>query len=381
MIDIKHDVLVSVNVKDKNKLLLKIYESGINIKKIKYLKDELEFETSIENYFNLKKYIKSYKFKIKNNVGLFFYLSVLKKNKVFVINIALAIILLYIFSNTIISVKVVHSKKYIRDIVTSSLEEYGIKKLSWKKNYKELSKIKEKILESYPKNLEWLEIEQIGMTYVVRVEERIITEIEPEKQSCNIVATKNGIVTDIHSNKGQELVSVGDYVKTGDIIISGEIKFNDSIKNIVCASGEVMAEVWYTSEIKLPLEYKEEKYTSKKRYNFAFNNTKIFKSRLKDYKTKKRKLFTLFKVDIYLLTEYEVSYNTRKYSSKEALNRALKLSNEKINLKLGEKEEIIDQKVLKNSINNSTMYVEIFTSVKEVISKEVEFQREEKEVE
>lgn len=381
MRDIKHDVLVSVKSKNKNKLLLKIYNNGINIKNIKYKKDAIEFETSLENYFKLKKYIVSYKFRIKNNVGLYSVLSKIKKNKVFILNLILALFLIYIFSNTIVSVKVVHSKKYIREIVEKSLEEYGVTRLSWKKSYKELQEIKEKILEDYPKNLEWLEIEKIGMTYEVRVEERIITEIENNNTACNIVASKGGVITKIKFNKGQEIKQVGDYVSEGDILISGEIKFNDEIKNVVCASGDVYAEVWYTTEIKLPLDYYNEKLTGKKRYNFSFDDTKIFKSRIKNYTTDKKKIFSIFGHNIYLLTEREIVKEKNKYTKEEGLKKALELSNQKIKLKLDENERIINQKVLKNSINNSTMYVEVFNSVEENISKQVEYVKEEKEVE
>lgn len=381
MKDIKHNVLVSVKSRNKNKLLLRIYNNGINIRKLKYKKDGLEFETSLDNYYKLKKYMVSYKFKIKNNTGIYLLLSKIKKNKIFLINLLLALSLIYIFSNTIVSVKVIHSKKYIREIVEKSLEEYGVTRLSWKKSYKELQIIKEKILEDYPKNLEWLEIEKIGMTYEIRVEERIITEIESDKTSCNIVASKGGVITKINFNKGQEIKQVGDYVSEGDILISGDIKFNEESKNTVCASGDVFAEVWYTTEVKLPLNYIEEELTGKKRYNFSINDTKIFRSRLKKYKTNKKKIFSIFGYDFYLLTEKEVTTKKSKYNKNQALKKALELSNQKIMLKLSENERIISQKVLKNSINNSTMYVEVFTSVEENISKQVDYVKEEKEVE
>jgi len=381
MRDIKHTVLVSVKSKNKNKLLLRIYSNGINIKRLKYTKDGLEFETSLENYYKLKKYMVSYKFKLKNNTGIYLLFSRIKEKKIFLLNLLLAISLIFIFSNTIVSVKVVHSKKYIREIVEKSLEEYGVTRLSWKKSYKELQSIKEKILEDYPKNLEWLEIEKIGMTYEVRVEERIITEIESDKTACNIVASKGGVITKINFDKGQEVKQVGDYVGEGDILISGDIKFNEESKNTVCATGDVYAEVWYTTEVKLPLNYVKEKNTGKKRYNFSVNDTKIFRSRLKKYKTDKKKIFSIFGYDFYLLTEKEVILKSYKYNEKEALKKALELSNQKIMLKLDKNERIINQKVLKNSINNSTMYVEVFTSVEENISKQVDFVKEEKEVE
>ena len=377
----KHNVLLSVKTNNKNKLLLKIFEMGINIKKINYINDIVEFETSIENFYKLQKNLKSYKFKIKNNLGMFLILSKIKNNKIFFINIILFIILLYIFSNTIISVKVVHSKKYIRDIVNNSLEEYGIKRLSWKKNYNKLNKIKNKILKKYPKNLEWIEIEQVGMSYIVRVEERIITDIKEEKKACHLVAKKDSLITSMNYTKGQELFNVGDYVKEGDILVSGEIKFNEEVKDTVCAKGEVMGEVWYESNVKIPLKYKEKRYTGKKRYNLIFNKTKVFKSRLDKYESKKKKIFSLFGNDIYLVSELEVDYKNKKYTENEAIKRALLLTKEKIEMKLNDKERIINQKVLKNSINDSTMYVEIFSSVEEVISKQVEFVERKKEVE
>ena len=381
MRDIKHYVLVSVKTKDKNKLLLKIYNAGIPVYKIKYYENKVEFETSVQNYIKLKKYLVSYTFRINKNMGMYEVLSKIKKNKVFLINLLLAFLFLFLFSNTIVSVKVIHSKKYIREIVENSLEEYGVTRLSWKKSYKELSEIKEKILKAYPKNLEWLEIEKKGMTYVVRVEERIITEIKEEKDACHIIATKNGVITNVKFNKGQEIKQIGDYVNKGDILISGEIKFNEETKNIVCASGEVLAETWYTTEVKLPLNYAQEKETGKKRYNFSWNNSKIFRSRLKNYKTTKKELFSFFGNKIYLLTEKEITYKEQKYEAEEAIKKALELSKQKINLKLSEKERIISQKVLKNTLNNITMYVDIFTSVEEIISEQVDFVKEEKEVE
>ena len=82
-----------------------------------------------------------------------------------------------------------------------------------------------------------------------------------------------------------------------------------------------------------------------------------------------------------MLREYEVENKSYKYSEEQALVKALELSNEKIKRKLSEKEHIINQKVLKKDANNSTMYVEVFTSVEEIISKQENFIEEEKEVE
>ena len=101
------------------------------------------------------------------------------------------------FSNIIIKVNVVHSNKEIRDLVTKALDLEGIHIWSIKKDYNTLQNIKNKILNEYKDRLEWLEIENIGMSYVIRIEERIINNYEEENKYCHIIASKSGIIDSI----------------------------------------------------------------------------------------------------------------------------------------------------------------------------------------
>ena len=95
----------------------------------------------------------------------------------------------------------------------------------------------------------------------------------------------------------------------------------------------------------------------------------LLKSRFGSKKVKNKKLFSLFGNTLYIQTEYEITKEPRKYNEKQALNEALRLSKEKINLKLHDKERIITQKVLNNEVKNSKMIVEVFVSVEENIGK------------
>ena len=287
------------------------------------------------------------------------------------------IILVNLFSHIIVSVDVIHSNKEIRELVKSTLEDYGIKKYTFQKDYEELSEIKAKILNAYKDKLEWLEIEQVGMKYIVRIEERIINNIENEEKYCHIVAKKSGIIANIQNTKGEIVVEKGQYVLEGQRLISGEIKLYDEIKGNVCASGNVFAEVWYTSTIHLPVNYQETKRTGKWRINFMIETekkkSKILRSRLKNYETVLKKVFTLFDVNFYLVKEYEITTKDLKYTLEEGVDKSLKLADEKMNTKLKENEEIITRKVLKKSINDSTIDVELFYVVKENIAKTEEY--------
>ena len=131
--------------------------------------------------------------------------------------------------------------------------------------------------------------------------------------------------------------------------------------------------MWYTVNVSVPLNYEKVTYTGKKRNNFMIENSKekkvLLKSRFGSKKVKNKKLFSLFGNTLYIQTEYEITKEPRKYNEKQALNEALRLSKEKINLKLHDKERIITQKVLNNEVKNSKMIVEVFVSVEENIGK------------
>lgn len=289
----------------------------------------------------------------------------------------------FFFSHIIVSVKVIHSNAEIRNLVTKSLEEYGIKKLTFRKDFQEIENIKNQILKDHPDRLEWLEIETNGMKYIIRIEERIVTKQEEEKTRCHIIASKSSIIKKIIYSQGETKVSENDFVKEGDILISGELKANEELKKEVCATGSVYGEVWYTTKVSLPLEYIEKIETGKTRWNFGYSKGgithEILKPRLQNYINEEKKLFTIFETEFSFLNQKEVTEEKRKYSEEEAINKAIQLAEEKIKHKLQEKEEIIDKKVLKKVVNNSTMDIEIFVSVLEKISRQEEFQKIEEE--
>ena len=166
---------------------------------------------------------------------------------------------------------------------------------------------------------------------------------------------------------------VGQYVSEGDRLITGEIKLNEEIKNNVCATGEVLAEVWYQTQVHLPINYTNTKRTGKMRYNLMVETDKkkhkIFNSRLEHYEVEDQKLFTLFNFTFYKLEEYEVIVEDRKYTLNSGLEQALVLADEKMNVQLKNNESIQSRKVLKKSINNSTIDVELFYVVIEDITK------------
>ena len=372
----RHYIWVKSKCIDYYRFMNKLNKTRLKIEEIKYENDTIYLKIENDNFGKLKKYIVSYKFEKVDDLGIYKLFGVFKKYKVMIICIIMGFLSFALFSNLIVEVNVIHESKEIRNLITDELKEAGIKKLCFKKSYDKLQEIKNNILEKHPDKLDWLEIEKNGMVYNIRVEERIITDTSKDNKKCDLIAEKDGTISSYKIYQGEAVVTINDYVREGDILISGIIMYNEEEKNRVCASGEVYANTWYTVNVSIPFEYPIYEKTGNKKFNIVFNNdgnkNKLFKDRFDFYESEYKTLLDVFDFQVLLESELETEKIVKKYSEEEALNIAVKKAQENLKLKLGDKAEIIDKKVLKKTINDSKIELEVFIIVNELISVEQE---------
>lgn len=366
-----HYIYIKCKVHNHNRILMKLYKNRINVYDVIKKDNEIYLKVLENDYEKIKELIVTAKFYYVCDSGFYRVKKMMTPLKIFAL--ILFLFLTNALSNVIVKVNVIHSNKEIRELVEKALDSEGIHVWSIKKDYTALQEIKQKIINTYKERLEWIEIESVGMTYVVRIEERIINQFNKENKFCHIVASKSGVIDSVTSTKGEILVHEGQYVQEGDKLISGEIKLNEEIKNNVCASGTVYAEVWYETHVTLPTEYKIVERTGKKRFNLSFESEsgiyKILRSRLGRSETERKVLFRFFNFTFYLDTEYEILETIQKYDLETGTNKALEIADQKVQAKFKENEKIKLRKVLKNSINDSTIEMDVFYSVIEGISK------------
>ena len=243
-----------------------------------------------------------------------------------------------------------------------------------KKSYKEIQKIKKKILNDYKDKIEWIEIEEVGTKCIVRVEERILTKNKKEISTQNIVAKKSAILTKIEAKNGEIVKNINDYVKKGDVVITGDIKLNEETKSITGADGKIYGEVWYKTTIEYPLHYKEVMMKKNKKtvYAIKFLN-KDYSIEIHPFKTKKIKEKTLFKnnlLPLRIVKQYQTETKeiNEKYTKSQAIKKATEMAKKKIESKLNDNEYIIDYKRLNVDENNSKIVLELFFSVCEDIT-------------
>lgn len=349
-----------------------LYKMDINFYSLNINDNSFTAIIDKDNYEKLKKIKTIYKINLERVYGPLYIKELIKKNSFFLFSIVVGLIILLFLTNIIFDIEVKHSDSNIRNFLISTLSDYGLKKYSFVKDYDEINVIKEDILNKYKNKIEWIEIERVGTKYIVRVDKRIINDIKEDKGFRNVVASRDGIIKKIVAKEGEITKKVNDYVKKGDIIISGAIHKGEDIKGNTKADGDIFAEVWYKVKVTLPINYYEKKLTGKEKNSIditfldkEYSLNKSFDNYEKEETILLSDFFNLFKIAFNKKKEIIIEDDINTITS-EAI--AINLAREKIIKRLGEDEYIISQKKLKTSINNSTIIIEVFFKVYENIS-------------
>ena len=369
---------VKLNIKGKNierfiRRLIKNKIEIISMERIKYNEiNIIIFKYDLEKIDEIKTI---YEIEIKRYYGIDKIKKRINKNKYILIFIIFGILLIYFLSNIIFSVEVIHSSKEIRTLVKKELKEYGIDKYHFKKSYEEKEKIKEKILNKYNDKLEWIEIEEYGTKYKIKVEERIINKDKQKGNNQDIVAKKDGIIINVEASNGEIIKNKNDYVKKGDIIISGNLKLNEEIKNQVEAKGKVYAETWYTVDVTFPYHYKKIDLTNNKKtiITIKFLNKYYDLFNFKKYKTKKIKNITLIKnifipFSIIKQNQYETKEIDEIYNKDEVIDKAVNKGKNKLLKDLDSDSKVLNYRILEKQYNEKEVKLKIFFTVKENIT-------------
>ena len=328
------------------------------------------------DYEDYKKISRRYKTKIIKYYGKRFIINYLDTNKYMLISLFISFLVLYLLTNTIFKIIINTNDEKLYNLINNSLKENNISIYKRKKSFKELKKIKDKILKNNEDSLEWIEIKEKGCIYNVELTARVKNkENNSDNNPKDIVASKDGLIKYITSSSGVKLKDVNDYVKKGEVLISGNIiKGEDTLITQVRAKGKVYAEVWYTVNITIPFNYVEYVETGKvinhyyldiagKKFTLIGKYDSNFTMNTKDLVLEKPYLF--FK--LYKETKREYKYKEFNINENEAYKEALKRSENKIKSKLNDNEYIISKKVLKKEVFRSKMNIEVFFKVYENI--------------
>lgn len=364
------------------------YNNGIKLWDVKR-KDLIttQFRISSNDFKKLKKVAKitNSKIRIIEKRGVVFYLNKILRRRLFLIGIVIFIFILYYLSNLIWIIDISGNKNISNDEIVKSLYKNGVK-IGVKKNKINLKQI-ENILVNEINQISLINLSIDGVKLKVEVVERTLPpEIVDTESPVDIIAKKDGIVTKIFCYRGTPLIKSGEYVKKGQILITGDIfrtNRNDNSKELVKtvhSFGTVYAKVWYEIfEEQDLLSIKSERtgdYVINEYY--IINGKKIYinknDAKFENYdKIETRTKINLlgYNLPIEKVEEklYEVKVTKTSYSIDEAIIIATNKAEYEINKQIPKDATIIDRKYDK-IIEKNKVTVRLLVITEENISYE-----------
>ncbi|MBM7645800.1 hypothetical protein JOD45_002019 [Scopulibacillus daqui] len=226
----------------------------------------------------------------------------------------------------------------------------------------------------------WLGVSKDGTTYHIDLVQKELPKKDKAPGPRHLVATKKAIIHKIFAEKGQPLVEQDQFVKPGQILISGLIG-KESAPAPIAAKGKVIGETWYQSETTIPLQSNVKTYTGKtytKRQLQLFGwNCPLWGLKKKPFKhydrevTKKPVHFLFWDLPIaYKRIIYrEDDENERKLTESQAIQEAKQASYKKLKSQLPLKSKVVSQNIDKRIIKNGKMKLYMHYIVYENIAK------------
>lgn len=323
----------------------------------------------VKDFKNIRKILKKTKcrIKIEKKKGLPFTFNKYRKRKIFALLIFIILIIIAILSNFVWNIQIEGTEKISKDELIQTLKEEGLSIGKFKPGIETREIINKVRLDR--DDIAWIGIEITGTNAIVKVvEAEEKPEIVDEDEYCNIVATKDGVVTKIMAQNGTPLVKNGDLIKKGTVLIGGWLEGKYTGTRYVHSNGQVEAKVWYTQKERVYLKEtkKEDTGEAQNKYSVNINNFIInFNKRVSKFENydtieeaKKIKLFSNFYLPIELVKTTYKEYKVVEiaHTLEEAKTIGIERAKDKLNAQIENTNNISDEQV---NIKEETNFVDV----------------------
>lgn len=274
------------------------------------------------------------------------------RRKGLLVGIVLFCLIQYLLSQFVWQINVQGNEGADTGKVTALLENSGVRRGVLKKDI-DLSGLEKKLLFGL-EGLQWVGVSLDGVCLNIQVVEQ---QVEPPVETItDLIAAKDGLVTDILVLAGEAAVDVGETVQKGQVLISGKMTVQEESEEEgaeplekswdVQPKGKVEALVWYESYAEAPLHkvLKKETGLYSRSFSLRIKEREYFlwgfkKSPYRNYELEKikrvfawRNLCPPVELLNYNYREYEV--DIQPVSPHEALQQAKNEAYKKVNAQL-----------------------------------------------
>lgn len=181
--------------------------------------------------------------------GLPMYVRAALRRPVLSFGAVLAVAALFFLQNYVWVIRVEGTQTLHPQEVVRALEELDISFGSRASDI-DLQMTKNRMLNLLPQ-LSWLAVNRSGGKLDVLLTERRTEEKRETYAVADIVALRDGVLTEVSVFEGMKLCGRGDTVREGQVLVSG-IEDNGLFLRAVCAQGEIYAQTWHSGTLIMP---------------------------------------------------------------------------------------------------------------------------------
>ena len=208
---------------------------------------------------------------IRKKYGLPFCLRSKRRYRWFASGILLCLLILYILSLHIWQITFDGNSYFTDELLAKALSTKGYD-AGMRKEQIRCDDLEMMLRESYPE-ITWVSAQIKGTELYIQIRENtgILTVNESETQPCDLVASRDGIITHIITRTGTPLVKQGDIVTAGQTLVKGTVElFNDSKEktgeHLVTAEADIYAQTEILYEDHFEIIHPQKWYTGENRY-------------------------------------------------------------------------------------------------------------------
>ncbi len=220
----RHWVRIRIDGFRPERLISQAADKSIVMRNITY-RDETEVYLTLAetDYKKIKKLAGSkYRLTVMEEGGVLAAASRLRANKLAVIGAVLAVLFYFAQLGFVREVNVLGCESIPEDQIRGLLKEEGLYEGALK-NF-DCDKIEERLFQEY-ESVVWAKVSYQGKYVQVEIAEGEIQEkqVLDRSKPCNLVAEQDCYIEKIYTYKGRSHVGEGDFVKKGEILISGTV--------------------------------------------------------------------------------------------------------------------------------------------------------------
>jgi len=378
---IKGTVLVKIEGKGIERFINQLTRSDLVVWNVKRKGTmTVTFEMHLADIHKLRKQARGQDLEIRflRGRGVPFLWKRTLKNAGFLFGFFLFLAMITLLSNVVWGVEIKGASPKTEHEIRKQLDKLGIKKGNLQFFLDDIETVQHKLTNALP-GVTWIGVDLQGTTYHFTVVEKNTPKPVKNPGPQHLVASQKAVVENMFVEKGKPVVKINQYVKKGQLLVSGIIG-NDKEKYPVAAKGKIYGKTWYKTAVELPLKSRFQVYTGNeiRKYYVGIGSVKLhvwgFKNQAYKYSDTSEEAdsvkFLKWKTPIRIIrqTVREKEDAPRVYTKNEAVKEAKILAMQDLRKKLEKDAQITDEYVLQEKVENGTLKMAIHYEVIENIA-------------